>query len=70
MVMRLREKELLVSRIASGQAKCDCGMTATRFDEAGRPECQRCHDLNERAQIFHERTQAAVQELAWEANWV
>lgn len=64
--MRPREKANLLARIMSGEAKCDCGSPATRIDEAGRPECQRCHDLNEKAQWFHERTFDLVRrEMGW-----
>ena len=59
--MRAKQKFNLLCRILSGIAECDCGLPATRIDEAGKPECQRCHDLNEKAQLFHERTQRAAE---------
>ena len=53
--MRAKQKENLLASIQAGEAECDCGSLATRIDEAGKPECQRCHDLNEMAQIFHDK---------------
>ena len=58
--MRLKQKQNLLARILIGAVECDCGSKATRIDEAGKPECQRCHDLNHRAEIFHERTQKLI----------
>lgn len=54
--MRQKDKSSLLAKMMNGTVRCDCGASATRIDEAGRPECQRCHDLNELAQWFHERT--------------
>jgi len=67
--MRAKQKANLIARILSGESRCDCDLVATRFDEAGKPECQRCHDLNEKAKEFHERTQKAMAKLSWEMNW-
>jgi len=67
--MRKKQKENLLELIRSGNAKCDCDSPATRIDEAGKPECQICHDRNEMAMHFHERTRKEIEVQNWEMNW-
>ena len=63
--MRAKGKANLVARIINGSARCDCDAPATRIDEAGRPECQRCHDLNKMAMMFHDRQRMDGQWIIW-----
>jgi hypothetical protein len=53
--------------ILSGEARCDCYAAATRIDEAGKPECQRCHELNSCAFRFHDLTRNVQMEIIRES---
>jgi hypothetical protein len=53
--MRKQQKINLMKSIKAKSVKCDCDSLATRIDESGKPECEKCRRLNEMAQIFHDK---------------
>lgn len=63
--MRAIEKSAMFQKMLLGEVQCDCSAPATRIDSAGRPECQRCHELNELAEKHHQRYDKMVR-----LNWV